>query len=151
MSDKGCVWHSALLGVQQLIDSDTQQFAVCDEIGPEDATNLAYSRGSFVLYTKKGEIVNSGRYVHNMQIMAMLSMYMGCDHFGNCSKDTTRWLQGCHNPDNLGFETQPCTRRLQVVQGGYNLVAMSQGCYSHATTRVFLYKLADTFVLPCTS
>ena len=50
-------------GIRELIDKNIQQLIVSDEIGPEDATDLAFSRGSFVLYTKEEEIISSGRYL----------------------------------------------------------------------------------------
>ena len=64
---KATVHHESLsltlyfAGVEQLNGEDTQKLIVCDEIGPEDATDLAFSRGSFVLYTRKEEIITSGR------------------------------------------------------------------------------------------
>ena len=49
------------VGVLQLLDKNTQIVSVRDEICPEDASNLAFSRGSFVMYTKTEEVIMSGR------------------------------------------------------------------------------------------
>ncbi len=53
--------YLSFIGMEGLFDRNIQQLVVYDEIGPEDATDLAFSRGSFILYTKKEEIVSSGR------------------------------------------------------------------------------------------
>ena len=51
--------HKALA---DLVNPSIKQTLVIDEIGPEDATDLAYSRGSFVMFNTNEEVVNSGRY-----------------------------------------------------------------------------------------
>ena len=61
----------------------TQKIVVFDEIGPEDATNLAFARGSFVMYSKNEEVIGSGRYFYFCCLVWILansvigSLYIG--------------------------------------------------------------------------
>jgi len=51
--------HKALA---ELVNLSIKQTLVIDEIGPEDATDIAFSRGSFVMFNTNEQVINSGRY-----------------------------------------------------------------------------------------